>query len=98
MTTLTSDRPPLTVSAALARAVVKYFEERAERRTKRLLVHRYPREWLQRACEEILDLTMGPGSPPTIAGKPVQLALVQPPEEVGHLAAYRGHTYGCSPD
>lgn len=98
MTTLPPPGPPLTVSAALARAVVEYFEERAERRTKRLLVHRYPREWLQRACEECLDLTMEPGSPPTIAGKPVQLALVQPPEEVGHLAAYRGHTYGCSPD
>lgn len=98
MTTFTSDRPPLTVSAALARAAVEYFEERAERRTKRLLVHRYPREWLQRACEALLDLTMESGSPPTIAGKPVKLALVQPPEEVGHLAAYRGHTYGCSPD
>lgn len=87
-----------TASAALARAVYDYLSARRELRSKRLLVHRYPREILERACKALLDLLDHDGNTHSILGRRVEIGMIQPPDEMGALASYHGWRYGCSPD
>jgi len=87
-----------TVSFALAHAIVDYLQDRSERKTKRLLLHRYPRSWLERTCEHLVDITSDDRGVPCVAGKPLELALIQPPSENNALKEYKGFTYGSAPD
>lgn len=95
--TLPSNNPN-SASTALAQSVIEYFRRHGEDRTKRLLVHRYPREWLEATCERLIDFAAGDGHVPQVSGRPIQLALVQPPDERHALKRYKGITYGSAPD
>src|SRR5262245_61819106 len=88
----------IDTSSALAQAVIEYFAERSESRTKRLLVHRYPSPMLQRCCEHLLDYEIDGTGLASELSRPITIAYIQPVGELAHLASYRGRTYGCSPD
>jgi Holliday junction DNA helicase RuvB len=89
---------PMTLSKALASALLEYLNDRSARKTKRLLLHRYPKAILEHVCEDAIDALTLEKNTLLINGRPIQFALVQPPDEVDRLKTHRGYVYGCSPD
>ncbi len=89
---------PTTASAALARAAYEYFAGRKDVRTKRLLVHHYPRRILESTAEAFYGLAEKRDGGLFIADKRVTVGLIQPPNETDSLKAFSGWQYGCSPD